>query len=692
MTSIQDADDLEVPVRAGSGDPSDAIRPSKVGGPPYCFRLENGDPNGSLGSLRGYVPSWDFTGLPYNNRQVRELKEEYTEFYTKRSCKGSDAPTHVALNKLRFRINTPQEEEQFLKLYSKLVLAGKKMYLAERPTPVIRVFMDLDFKQVAPISEFGIEAAAVVCSKVVHEFFPSKESTVVVSATTYKREEYKDEKGLITPWIKTGVHFSWPNFFVTQKQMLDIRESVLAKLLESFGGRTAPNYNPWEDVIDDAPYNRKGPNTGSGLKMIGSFKCKQCHECKFSKADKTYISTITNAKCKTCDGHGNLEDRDVKGRGRPYMLLCVLGGPSKSYSRDLDSETDYKSSFEKLVFDTKTRTFLEEFDEVEPENGFVLPSGAPVYLGMTTGKRRQKGPAGLLAPTVRGDHEVVPTSPAHAELQTIIREAFGSHYAQVVVNKVFKGSKRYKVNVSGPNSHYCQNIGREHRSNRIYFEITVDGIVQRCLDNGDLTPEMKHGRCQEYASSRIVLSARSLAILWPDTNDAISVFNSTEHTAEQSIFQTFSMQTLLNAGEYLATALYGTSWTSTLNLRSNASKSKKGLQDYIPIDPRDLGSRGIAAYKDLGLSWADSLIKLVASRNNLHDSEDEERRQSRGPIVPIARLEKELYEVFQTVVALAASATDPHIFDAFESLNDFLAPMEAHETEESQGEFNLMEM
>jgi hypothetical protein len=516
---------------------------------------------------------------------------------------------------------------------------------------------------------------------------------VVVSATTYKREEYKDEKGLITPWIKTGVHFSWPNFFVTQKQMLDIRESVLAKLLESFGGRTAPNYNPWEDVIDDAPYNRKGPNTGSGLKMIGSFKCKQCHECKFSKADKTYISTITNAKCKTCDGHGNLEDRDVKGRGRPYMLLCVLGGPSKSYSRDLDSEADYKSSFEKLVFDTKTRTFLEEFDEVEPENGFVLPSGAPVYLGMTTGKRRQKGPAGLLAPTVRGDHEVVPTSPAHAELQTIIREAFGSHYAQVVVNKVFKGSKRYKVNVSGPNSHYCQNIGREHRSNRIYFEITVDGIVQRCLDNGDLTPEMKHGRCQEYASSRIVLSARSLAILWPDTNDAISVFNSTEHTAEQSIFQTFSMQTLLNAGEYLATALYGTSWTSTLNLRSNASKSKKGLQDYIPIDPRDLGSRGIAAYKDLGLSWADSLIKLVASRNNLHDSEDEERRQSRGPIVPIARLEKELYEVFQTVVALAASATDPHIFDAFESLDDFLAPMEtSHETEESQGEFNLMEM
>jgi len=51
-----------------------------------------------------------------------------------------------------------------------------------------------------------------------------------------------------------------------------------------------------------------------------------------------------------------------------------------------------------------------------------------------------------------------------------------------------------------------------------------------------------------------------------------------------------------------------------------------------------------------------------------------------------------LYEVFQTVVALASSATDPHMFDAFESLDDFLAPMEAHETEESQGEFNLMEM
>jgi hypothetical protein len=122
------------------------------------------------------------------------------------------------------------------------------------------------------------------------------------------------------------------------------------------------------------------------------------------------------------------------------------------------------------------------------------------------------------------------------------------------------------------------------------------------------------------------------------------------------------MRALLNAGEYLSTSLFGTSWTATLGLLQ--SKSKRGLKDFMPLDPRDLGTRGIEAYRDLGLAWADAMCGDASA--NSDDSEDEPvKRRS------IADLEKSVLDAFDTIVLLAASVSDPEVFDDNEVMDDF---------------------
>ena len=82
----------------------------------------------------------------------------------------------------------------------------------------------------------------------------------------------------------------------------------------------------------------------------------------------------------------------------------------------------------------------------------------------------------------------------------------------------------------------------------------------------------------------------------------------------------------------------------------------------MPQDPRDLGSRGLEAYKDLGLAWADALISLKTTK--------EEDRKDITIQKSIAHYENALFNAFDTIVLLAAADPDPDKFEAFEFLDD----------------------
>lgn len=83
------------------------------------------------------------------------------------------------------------------------------------------------------------------------------------------------------------------------------------------------------------------------------------------------------------------------------------------------------------------------------------------------------------------------------------------------------------MNVTGTNAHFCQNIGREHKSNRIFFSVTIEGITQRCYDPSDiLSDEMRFGLCKNYASSATVIPKKFRDLLWPKLEDDSATTNS----------------------------------------------------------------------------------------------------------------------------------------------------------------------
>jgi hypothetical protein len=637
-----------------------------AGSKPYCFRLKSEHPEGAQGSIARYTPWWKHLkenwGPIINKERIK-----FTNWNKDRFTKNSKVATHVLMNSGELCVPIGHEEDQFLESMAKCLCAGMRMYAVELikydwPVPCFRLFVDLDFKQLSGITERGIEAAASICAITVSKFFSTKSITIVTS-TTYKEDSTVDSNGLKIQRIKTGAHLYWPDYYVTALQAMHIRESLLVDLSEVCGTRIEPQQNSWDDVVDRSVYGDAAMGKqGSGLRMVGNSKTAVCKECKGRKRE--------GQKCENCDGLGKVNDLDIQGRvGRPYMMLCVLTKPKERINatsgqpkvehyveRSYDAEEMYlgPEGFYKLLCDTKIRTCKKE-DSLDC--GFELPAGAPLFL--SSKKRFRDGPAGSI---IKRERRIEPSDPIVEAAQKIIRESFGPLYSSIQVRQVTKAPKglHYTVTISGQNCRYCQNIGREHTSNNIFFVISKEGISQRCFDDGAKTPEMKHGTCKEYSGGLLPIGASAMNILWPESQEAFSeIFIDTFNN------DSFYMRALVNLGEFLSTQAHGTSWISTLNLKPQGKGPQK---KFLPMDPRDLGNKGIQAYKDLGMSWADALVTFTQAKHpEVIDDIDEQ-----GPRKSISAFEKDVLEAFQAVIVAASAAEDPSIFLECQSFDDFV--------------------
>jgi hypothetical protein len=626
-------------VRAGDAFEINADRLDLASGTePYCFKLKTDHNEGALSAVAPYKPWW--ADLKDNWTSINALKTKFKLWTKDKERNVNEKETHNAMNSGKLVIHFGQEEDEFLDYYAKCLLAGKRMYFVEKtnydwPIGCFRLYIDLDFQQLQGITERGVEAASCVCATTVASFFKRK-SHCIVASTTYANKTEVSKEGIRVPQIKTGVHLYWPNHIVTAHQILNLRLSVLASLTEAFGLRCPPEMNPWEKVFDESVYDKPGGKRGAGLRMLGSCKTESCSACNEKKVGPS------GQRCEKCFGSGKTDVVDTQGRvGRPYMMLCVLNEPDdlgRVNGRNYGLEQMYKNSMHQLIKDTKIRS------SITPEtldNSYEMPAGAPTYEAEAA-KKKKHG-------TTR-EREITLSDPINLELQRVIREAFGPLYARVVVRKSTRAAKglHYTVSVTGSNCRFCQNINREHNSNNIYFLVSKDGIFQRCFDDGPRTPEMQFSSCKDYSGGGIPLSSDAIAILWPQ-----ETFTFTETAS------TFEMKALLNTAEYLCNTLYGASWTSTLGFKSKRSGK---LKEFLPQDPRDLGSRGLEAYKDLGLAWADALISLKAPK--------EEDRKDATVHKSIAHYENALFNAFDTIVLLAAADPDPDKFEAFEFLDD----------------------
>ena len=489
---------------------------------------------------------------------------------------GEKGETHVSMAGGKIRIPDPPtttrlsgsagmtlhlSEDVFLRLYSYAYLEGFRMHWVEQRTPVFRLFMDFDFKQPEGILACNIERVAYIVNRTVKTFYPSGTNCrLVCAATMYKVEQCtgcpcsctKDRdacllchgsgctgkrnfdalipcdkcKGSFPVKRKTGVHILWPELFVTSEQVWEIRESVIADLAKTFGPRGGP-MNVWRDVVDLAVYK-----ACTGLRMMGSRKTDTCPLCKGKKGAEV---------CTQCGNRGKID------AGRPYAPLFATDSNGR---RDKTIENVYRSNYYQLLKDTKIRYTGESTP------GFCIPAGAPTYATSNQTKAlslnkhgREKIP--VVARMVPAD------APEHETMQAFFRETQPAHYKDVVVDSVKRVKDReFIVHVTGTNCRFCQNVGRNHKSNRIYFLVTPKGVVQRCHDASDvLDSDMKYGLCRDYASNALAIPPALLGILFPDATTKDVVIGPHVPDAKE--------RTLLACCNKLYRDIYSCAYTST---------------------------------------------------------------------------------------------------------------------------------
>jgi len=82
-----------------------------------------------------------------------------------------------------------------------------------------------------------------------------------------------------------------------------------------------------------------------------------------------------------------------------------------------------------------------------------------------------------------------------------------------------------------------------------------------------------------------------------------------------------------------------------------------GLRDFVTQDPRDLGSRGLVAFKDLGFGWAFTKLEEASDAYDEFDVDDGPKK------ISIMDLETNLLRDFMAFVTVACTAPDPSVFD-----------------------------
>ena len=84
------------------------------------------------------------------------------------------------------------------------------------------------------------------------------------------------------------------------------------------------------------------------------------------------------------------------------------------------------------------------------------------------------------------------------------------------VSKLFKFDNRYLIS---SNSKYCENLGRNHGSNHVYFYISGDRITQKCFCTCDTLVGRRSGYCKDFVGSTYQLNQSIVDKLYPEKEE-----------------------------------------------------------------------------------------------------------------------------------------------------------------------------
>ena len=262
--------------------------------------------------------------------------------------------------------------------------------------------------------------------------------------------------------IKTGIHMNWPDIPVDQTGALTLMYHIVGTL------NSLRLDKDWREYIDQSVYGDiETGSKGSGFRMPWSHKKGKHTECK-------------GLGCMVCDNTGKLTE------GEYLPIYEFVNGTLEL--------TDQEPSVERL----KMVTVRTESD----------PICIPAAKEIPKVKRAKKEGAFTAAQT----KNEVDNPELKLLLETFVRKYLpGQKNARL--QKIFKNKNTFLV---GTTSKYCENLGRSHHSNHVWFMIRDDKTIQqKCFCRCETMEGRKAGFCKDFSGKKQVLTKAISDILFP---------------------------------------------------------------------------------------------------------------------------------------------------------------------------------
>jgi hypothetical protein len=449
----------------------------------------------------------------------------------------SNECTHYTMD--GFKLNIPwRVHDEFLIMYARAVFVDRHdLFFIEKKEnleledpgndSVYKFHCDWDFVQLdAVTSEFAVDMLSAFL-KVIKAFYPSKSSLTATLMQAPPKPCLGSDGS--TPCVKTGVHVVVDNLFVRRAEALTLRAACVTEYRARYGERAAPG-NSIEAMFDHCIY------MANGLRMAGSKKMVKCSAC-----------TRNREPCFVCKGPRRMvmEDRayipthvvtvsSVNGASpevvvQPIDMALISASASGAAEGGAAGGVGGGVDLSAIARMCSIRTPLRECDVM------VRPPGAPVpaLTNPLPGSMQKPGAkydmrySGAVFKSdsmglSRYPHDVEPKTEAFCEILAFVRKVSLVYSAiELVSVKSNSDRTRYVCRTRGWGSSYCMNVGRDHTSNTIYFQLDYKkGLSQRCFSNKDCPPGCIK-TCRTYESPAVPIPEMLRAALFPAIEPAV---------------------------------------------------------------------------------------------------------------------------------------------------------------------------
>ena len=276
--------------------------------------------------------------------------------------------------------------------------------------------------------------------------------------------------------VKTGIHLNWGTFVIDQTNSINMRDHIICELSSVY-----PSQN-WNSIIDKSVYGNPLKSThGSGFRMPWSHKKGKHDQCN-------------GQGCSMC-----VQGKIIEGEYLPCFVYNKNSVLTALESQEPTVELLHLSS---IRYDNTIKCTIVSVPEVFCK---------PVREGGFTQKQLK--------------NEVFIDEDTRCQLETFIRQFMkGQKNAKII--KMLKNEDSYFVQTD---SKFCENIGREHNSNHIWFYISRDKTIrQKCFCTCLVNRRNGSSMCKDFSGQEHNLKiTRVVNFLFPEKKLLITSNNET---------------------------------------------------------------------------------------------------------------------------------------------------------------------